>query len=72
MDEKLFEKLSEDAKEKIAISISVFTAIDKELVRGSIKISLLQIILEKRNAFLELLKIGKRVPFIEYRTYIFI
>lgn len=71
MDKKLLEKLSEDAKDIIDISISAFIAIYKELVHGSIKISLLKTLLEKRDAFLELLKIGKNVLVIEDRTYLF-
>lgn len=58
-EEKLFEKLSQHAKERIAITISAFVDISNKLVDGSIKMSLLKIILEKRNAFLDLLKIGK-------------
>ncbi|XP_037649475.1 E3 ubiquitin-protein ligase rnf213-alpha isoform X2 [Sebastes umbrosus] len=56
-DEKLIETLSQDARDRIAIAISSFTAINNQLVRGDIKTSLLSIILEKRNAFLDLLKI---------------
>ncbi|XP_078017826.1 E3 ubiquitin-protein ligase rnf213-alpha isoform X1 [Epinephelus lanceolatus] len=56
-DEKLIEKLSQDARDRIAIAISSFTAINNQLVHGGIKISLLNIILDKRNAFLDLLKI---------------
>ncbi|KAK2833428.1 hypothetical protein Q5P01_017317 [Channa striata] len=56
-DEKLIEKLSQDAREKIATAISCFTDINKQLVHGNIKINLLSIILKKRETFLELLKI---------------
>lgn len=56
-DEKLIETLSQDARDRIAIAISSFTAIVDQLVHGSIKTSLLDVILDKRNAFLELLKI---------------
>ncbi|XP_063327964.1 E3 ubiquitin-protein ligase rnf213-alpha [Pelmatolapia mariae] len=56
-DEKLIEELSQDAKDRIAIGISSFTAMKNQLVQGNIKISLLKIILERRDAFLELLKI---------------
>ncbi|XP_042360235.1 E3 ubiquitin-protein ligase rnf213-alpha [Plectropomus leopardus] len=56
-DEKLIEKLSQDARDRIAIAISSLTAITNQLVHGDIKISLLNIILEKRNTFLDLLKI---------------
>lgn len=54
----MIEKLSQDARDRMAIAISAFTAIKNQLVQGSIKISLLKIILEKRDAFLDLLKIG--------------
>lgn len=43
---------------RIAIAISSFTAMNEKLVHGDIKISMLNIILEKREAFLDLLKIG--------------
>ncbi|XP_020560953.1 E3 ubiquitin-protein ligase RNF213 isoform X3 [Oryzias latipes] len=56
-EEKLFEKLSDDAKEKIVQAISAFTAMNQQLVQGHIKISLLRIILQRRDAFLELQKI---------------
>ncbi|XP_051243364.1 LOW QUALITY PROTEIN: E3 ubiquitin-protein ligase rnf213-alpha-like [Dicentrarchus labrax] len=56
-EEKLIEKLSEDARDRIAIAISAFTAINNQLVNGSIKTSLLNVILERRDAFLDLLKI---------------
>nr|XP_019957387.1 PREDICTED: E3 ubiquitin-protein ligase RNF213 [Paralichthys olivaceus] len=56
-EEKLIEKLSQDARDRFAIAISSFTAINNQLVNGKIKISLLNIILEKRDFFLELLKI---------------
>ena len=65
-DEKLIEKLSEDARGRFAIAISAFTAINNQLVQGHIKISLLNIIFERRNAFLDLLKIGKK-QFSHYR-----
>ncbi|XP_078124896.1 E3 ubiquitin-protein ligase rnf213-alpha-like isoform X2 [Sander vitreus] len=56
-DENVIDKLSQDARDRIAIAISSFTAINKQLVHGNIKTSLLNIILEKRNVFLDLLKI---------------
>ncbi|XP_054463285.1 E3 ubiquitin-protein ligase rnf213-alpha [Anoplopoma fimbria] len=56
-DEKLIETLTQDARDRIAIAISSFSAIVNRLVHGDIKTSLLNIVLEKRNAFLELLKI---------------
>uniref|UniRef100_A0A669EGJ6 RING-type E3 ubiquitin transferase n=1 Tax=Oreochromis niloticus TaxID=8128 RepID=A0A669EGJ6_ORENI len=48
-----------DAKDRIAIAISSFTSVKNQLVHGNIKINLLKIILGRRDAFLELLKIGK-------------
>ncbi|XP_068605931.1 E3 ubiquitin-protein ligase rnf213-alpha [Brachionichthys hirsutus] len=56
-EEMLIEKLTEEASDRIAIAISVFTAIKNQLVQGDIKISLLKIVLERRDAFLDLLKI---------------
>uniref|UniRef100_A0A3B5M1E9 RING-type E3 ubiquitin transferase n=1 Tax=Xiphophorus couchianus TaxID=32473 RepID=A0A3B5M1E9_9TELE len=56
-DTKLIEKLSQDARDRLAIAISAFTAIINQLIQGDIKISLLNIILERKDAFLELLKI---------------
>ncbi|XP_029014016.1 E3 ubiquitin-protein ligase rnf213-alpha isoform X2 [Betta splendens] len=56
-EEKLIEKLSQDAINRIAIAISSFTNINNQLVNGNIRISLLKIILERKDSFLELLKI---------------
>ncbi|XP_037333444.2 E3 ubiquitin-protein ligase rnf213-alpha isoform X2 [Pungitius pungitius] len=56
-DEKLIETLSQEARDRIAIAISSFSAVVNRLVHGDIKTNLLNIVLEKRNAFLELLKI---------------
>ncbi|XP_062293931.1 E3 ubiquitin-protein ligase rnf213-alpha isoform X2 [Scomber scombrus] len=56
-DEKLIEKLSQDTRDRIAIAISSFTAINNQVIHGDIKISLLKIVLERKDAFLELLKI---------------
>ncbi|XP_029997116.1 E3 ubiquitin-protein ligase rnf213-alpha-like isoform X2 [Sphaeramia orbicularis] len=56
-EEKLIEKLSVDARDRLAIAISSFTAVNNQLICGNIKISLLKIILERSDAFLELLKI---------------
>ncbi|XP_029913013.1 E3 ubiquitin-protein ligase rnf213-alpha-like [Myripristis murdjan] len=56
-EDKLIEKLSLEARERMAIAISSFTTITNQLVDGNIRISLLNFILERRNAFLELLKI---------------
>lgn len=59
-EEKLIEKLSADARDRLAIAISSFTAVNDKVVSGKIKISLLKVILERSDAFLELLKIGKK------------
>ncbi|CAL8303834.1 unnamed protein product [Merluccius merluccius] len=56
-DEKLIEKLTLEARDRIAIAISSFTAITDQLVSGNIKISLLKFILGRRDAFLALLEI---------------
>lgn len=57
-DKKLFEKLSEDAKNKMRAAVSTLEDVNHDLVDGNIKISLLKVILEKREAYLDLLKIG--------------
>lgn len=57
-EEKLVEKLSEDAKNKMDIATATLMAINNDLADGSIKISLLKEILEKRETYLDLLKIG--------------
>ncbi|KAJ8398812.1 hypothetical protein AAFF_G00420090 [Aldrovandia affinis] len=56
-DEKLIDMLSEDAKERIAVASSAFTAISNQVLQGTIEIKLLNHILEKKNTFIELLKI---------------
>ncbi|XDV14216.1 hypothetical protein PO909_002393 [Leuciscus waleckii] len=56
-DEKLIDQLSEEAKEKLAMATSLFTSILHQLVTGKIKIKLLNLILQKRNAFFELLNL---------------
>ncbi|XP_072224665.1 E3 ubiquitin-protein ligase rnf213-alpha [Leuresthes tenuis] len=56
-DKKALEKLSLDATDRISEAISSFTAINSQLVGGHIKISLLCVILERRDSFLELLQI---------------
>eukprot|EP00063_Salmo_salar_P075006 XP_014049841.1 PREDICTED: E3 ubiquitin-protein ligase RNF213-like [Salmo salar] len=58
-DEKLIEQLSEEARDRMAVAISSFTAISNQLVHGNIRIKLLNSVLEKRDTFTELLKIGK-------------
>ncbi|KAM3598560.1 uncharacterized protein V6R79_019582 [Siganus canaliculatus] len=56
-EEQLIEKLSQDARDRIAIAISAFTDVSHQLIHGSIKMSLLNIILQQKEAFLDLLKI---------------
>uniref|UniRef100_A0A3Q2E155 RING-type E3 ubiquitin transferase n=1 Tax=Cyprinodon variegatus TaxID=28743 RepID=A0A3Q2E155_CYPVA len=56
-DTKVIEKLSQDAKDRLAIAISAFGSINNQLIQGDLKISLLKIILERKTTFLELLKI---------------
>ncbi|KAM6905305.1 E3 ubiquitin-protein ligase rnf213-alpha-like [Xenentodon cancila] len=55
-EEKLIEKLSQDAGDRIAEGISSFKAITNQLLQGHIKISVLNNILQRQDAFLELLK----------------
>ncbi|KAJ7989846.1 hypothetical protein DPEC_G00308720 [Dallia pectoralis] len=57
IDEKLMEQLSEDARDRIAVAISSFTAIADQLIHGNIRIKLLNSILEKNSTFIELLNI---------------
>lgn len=57
-DKGLFEKLSEDAKNKMNIAVSILVDVNNDLANGDIKISLLKVILEKKEAYLDLLKIG--------------
>jgi hypothetical protein len=70
-DEKLIEQLSEEARDRMAIAISTFTAISNQLVHGNIRIKLLNSVLEKRDTFTELLKIGnERLCFLGWKTSI--
>uniref|UniRef100_A0AAZ3REY3 RING-type E3 ubiquitin transferase n=1 Tax=Oncorhynchus tshawytscha TaxID=74940 RepID=A0AAZ3REY3_ONCTS len=65
-DEKLIEQLSEEARDRMAIAISTFTAISNQLVHGNIRIKLLNSVLEKRDTFTELLKIVVLIVFMLY------
>ncbi|KAL0993465.1 hypothetical protein UPYG_G00108340 [Umbra pygmaea] len=56
-DEKLMAQLSEEARSQLAIAISSFTAIASQLIHGNIRIKLLNHILEKKDNFMNLLKI---------------
>ncbi|KAM6966144.1 LOW QUALITY PROTEIN: E3 ubiquitin-protein ligase rnf213-alpha-like [Tautogolabrus adspersus] len=68
-DENLIDKLSEDARGKIAIAMSAFIAMNNKLVNGDIKIGLLNIILEKSAAFLDLLKIDCLLEKEQYKDH---
>lgn len=57
-DEKLIDQLSEEAKERLAMATSLFTNISDQLIRGDIRINVLNHILAKKNTFTELVKIG--------------
>ncbi|KAK3552318.1 hypothetical protein QTP86_010384 [Hemibagrus guttatus] len=56
-DEKLIDQLSEEAKERLAMATSLFTNISDQLIRGSIRIKVLNHILAKKDIFTELVKI---------------
>nr|XP_055046764.1 E3 ubiquitin-protein ligase rnf213-alpha-like isoform X2 [Misgurnus anguillicaudatus] len=56
-DEHLISQLSEEAKEKFAMATSLFADILNRLVKGKIKIKLLNLILNKKSVFLELLQL---------------
>lgn len=58
-DEKLINQLSEDAKKKFDMAISLFTDILNQFVTGKIKIKLLNHILQESSSFFELLNLGK-------------
>ncbi|XP_060883381.1 E3 ubiquitin-protein ligase rnf213-alpha isoform X2 [Labrus mixtus] len=68
-DKDLIDKLSEDARGKIAIAMSSFIAMNNKLVSGDVKIGLLNIILEKSKAFLELLKIDCLLEKEQYKDH---
>lgn len=68
-EERVIERLSPEAIERLAIAISAFTDINNRLVKGDININLLKIILERRDAYLALLKIGNKsemCPILKY------
>ncbi|XP_062875116.1 E3 ubiquitin-protein ligase rnf213-alpha [Trichomycterus rosablanca] len=56
-DEKLIDQLSNEAKERLAVATSLFTDISNQLINGNIRIKVLKHILEKKDNFLELVKI---------------
>lgn len=57
-EENKLAKLSEEAKKKMDAAITALVAISDDLADGNIKIALLNVILEKKEAYLDLLKIG--------------
>lgn len=57
--QKELAKLSEEAKKKMDVAITALVATSDDLADGNIKIALLNVILEKKEAYLDLLKIGK-------------
>lgn len=57
-DEKLIDQLSEEAKERLAMATSLFTNISDQLIKGNIRIKVLNHILARMNTFTELVKIG--------------
>ncbi|XP_046722736.1 E3 ubiquitin-protein ligase rnf213-alpha isoform X2 [Silurus meridionalis] len=56
-DAKLIDQLSDEAKERLAVATSLFTNISDQLIRGHIKIKILNHILAKKNTYTELVKI---------------
>ncbi|XP_026862579.2 E3 ubiquitin-protein ligase rnf213-alpha [Electrophorus electricus] len=56
-DEKLIDELSEEAKNRLAVATSLFTHISHQLLEGDIRIKVLNHILDKKNTFIELMKI---------------
>lgn len=59
-DKKLVDRLSDEAKERLAMATSLFTNISDQLIKGNIRIKVLSHILAKKNTFTELVKIGNR------------
>ncbi|XP_072299387.1 E3 ubiquitin-protein ligase rnf213-alpha-like [Eucyclogobius newberryi] len=64
----LAEKLSDAASERIVIAVSAFDNVVDQVVQGNLKIGLLNIILEKRVAFLELIEIEGLTEKTEYKN----
>ncbi|XP_054615147.1 E3 ubiquitin-protein ligase rnf213-alpha isoform X2 [Dunckerocampus dactyliophorus] len=56
-EESLFENLTKDARDGITVAISTLTSIKNQFIQGNIAIKLLKIILERGDAFLDLLKL---------------
>ncbi|XP_035253685.1 E3 ubiquitin-protein ligase rnf213-alpha-like isoform X3 [Anguilla anguilla] len=57
VDEKLTNKLSDEASERMAVASSGFTSISHKVFTGAIEIKLLNQILKNQTTFIELLKI---------------
>ncbi|XP_064171477.1 E3 ubiquitin-protein ligase rnf213-alpha-like isoform X2 [Anguilla rostrata] len=57
VDEKLTDKLSDEASERMAVASSAFTSISHKVFTGAIEIKLLNQILKNQTTFIELLKI---------------
>ncbi|XP_036388951.1 E3 ubiquitin-protein ligase rnf213-alpha-like [Megalops cyprinoides] len=56
-DGTLMERLTDSARERMAVATSAFTAVAKQVLSGKIRIKTLNQILKRRDAFIELLKI---------------
>ncbi|KAJ8245187.1 hypothetical protein GJAV_G00274190 [Gymnothorax javanicus] len=56
-DEKLTDKLSKEAKQRIAAAISIFTGVTRKVLTGAIEIKLVNHILMHQSTFIELVKI---------------
>ncbi|XP_030645560.1 E3 ubiquitin-protein ligase rnf213-alpha-like [Chanos chanos] len=54
-ENKLIEQLSDEARKRMAVAASSFTTITEQLIRGNIKLMRLSHILEKKEAFCELM-----------------
>ncbi|KAM6957229.1 E3 ubiquitin-protein ligase rnf213-alpha-like [Aplochiton taeniatus] len=64
---KLIEKLSLEAREIMVVAISSFTAITDLLIHGNININLLSFILQRKQAFINLMKIDCLCEKAQYR-----
>ncbi|KAK7926035.1 hypothetical protein WMY93_008345 [Mugilogobius chulae] len=62
------EKLSYDASEKIAIAVSTFTNVVDQVCQGNVKIGLLNIILKKTAAFVNLIEIDGLINKTQYKS----
>ncbi|KAK7939806.1 hypothetical protein WMY93_003132 [Mugilogobius chulae] len=62
------EKFSDIASERIVLAISAFTNVVKQLVHGNIKIGLLNVILKRKDAFLQLTQIDGLTEILQYKN----